>query len=61
MAVRSGCTINGRHFRETWSSGLVRSGRRYFVDGRLVSRVAYLAAVKEAKAAAACRPVGEPA
>lgn len=51
MSVRTGCTINGVNFRETWSSGAVRTTRRFFVDGKLVTKAAYLVAVKEAKAA----------
>lgn len=51
MTMRTGCTINGKHFRETHSSGTVKYTRRFFVDGKLVSRAVYLAEVKAAKAA----------
>jgi hypothetical protein len=38
MAMRGGWTINGKHFRETHSSGLVRYTHRFFIDGKLVTK-----------------------
>ena len=46
--------INGKRFTETMSSGAVRYTRRYFIDGKLVSKAVWCAEMKEAKEAAAC-------
>lgn len=48
MAIRGGKTINGRHFHDCYSSGLVRQTQRFFIDGKLVSKRAWFAARAEA-------------
>ena len=47
MSTRSGWMINGKHFCETETTTRVR----YFIDGKPVTRSAFLAQFTEAKRA----------
>ena len=51
MAMRGDWRLNGKHFRETQSSGASRYTHRYFIDGALVTEREFFLAYKEAKKA----------
>lgn len=56
--MTGGFTLNGKHFVETHSSGAVRYTRRVFIDGKLVTRAVWVAAIAEAKKVEAATKAG---
>jgi hypothetical protein len=62
MTMRSGWTVNGQHFRETWTTRRGAPTLLCFVDGKPTARAKFKAAMAAAKQAeqAAPRAVIEP-